>query len=423
MKSRLLPINFWSFAVYSLFFVFVFLRLFYSYNFFNDDLYFYSHAQEDVWTELLFSRYQNWSSRIIVEFFALCAMKIPLLIWEMLYAVFFVFNILAVSYLVGAKELKQKIMVGILLCTVPATFISEAGWVITSVSYVFPLYLGIYGTCSLRDVAEDKNISLGKMVSYVLAVLIAANMEQYCAILTIIFVVALGYYFVIKKRIIPVFMAQIVAIMADIVLFLCSPGNKIRYQMEMNNILPEYETWSFFYKMYKGTTHLLEYVILDGYLLSLLLLSAVFLWVIVYQQKKHILMWFGLLFLAVAVAWILKFKYTYRFLWWADNRLSFEYLFVLFIFLFIVTMLFMIYKNTLGFYEKMLIFGVGILAVVLVGLSPTVFVVGRRVFISLIYVTIVWLASIYVEYDKKVPMLKSLLMMFFIYQLLNYFIN
>ena len=57
-----------------------------------------------------------------------------------------------------------------------------AGWYATTLNYVWPLALGLYGLSYITQVLSNGKISMIQQISYVVASLYAINQEQMCAL-------------------------------------------------------------------------------------------------------------------------------------------------------------------------------------------------------------------------------------------------
>ena len=53
-----------------------------------------------------------------------------------------------------------------------------AGWYATTLNYVWPLALGLYGLSYIIQIISNEKISIAQQISYVVASLYAINQEQ-----------------------------------------------------------------------------------------------------------------------------------------------------------------------------------------------------------------------------------------------------
>ena len=56
------------------------------------------------------------------------------------------------------------------------------GWYATTLNYVWPLALGLYGLSYIIQIISNEKISIAQQISYVVASLYAINQEQMCAL-------------------------------------------------------------------------------------------------------------------------------------------------------------------------------------------------------------------------------------------------
>jgi hypothetical protein len=259
---------------------------------------------------------------------------------------------------------------------------------------------------------KQKKIGILEAVMCVFATLIAANIEQGCLILGGIFVFALGVFYYKYKRIQPLIMIQLGCIMADVVLFVLSPGNKYRYFEEITLRLPEYASWNVFDKAFFGLKHFLDIFFACSYVLELFLLFIAVTLVAAYFRNKSKV---EILLLGVTLClgfFVWQIGVDANIVLEHANDLRWSYLLVLGLVLCAIYSLYRLWGNDIIFYNALVIISLCALSVIIIGFSPTLYASHLRIYLFFIYALIGEILYISVKYDVKIPVLKSMVFLF-----------
>ena len=223
----------------------------------GDDRYFFSildgiSCPEIPQTLLSFAvdRYQTWSSRVVIEVFLVLLSRAPLL-WRVLDAMLMVSIPLSLD---GLLNRKRSLSVSWALCTgmmlFPRNILSAAGYISTSVNYIWPLALGLLALIPLFQTGVlHKKASPLAVAAGLMALLFATNQEQMCLIL-------LGFEAVLLvihrmrglslRKASPIHAAYLLVTLLALVFILICPGNQARYQSEVQSHFPGFDSLSLF---------------------------------------------------------------------------------------------------------------------------------------------------------------------------------
>ncbi|MDO5836442.1 MAG: DUF6056 family protein, partial [Methanobacterium sp.] len=167
----------------------------------NDDMSFGRMFYEQNLLSSLSFHYENWTSRILIEFFLIPLAGLPRIIWNFFDSIVFVLIAVLITKMMWYKEKNEKslvysfiscILVSIYIYTISPA-LHSAGYIATTLNYTWPLFFGLLHFYLVKEyIFTKKNLGpLKKIVIYVLmlfALLFAINQEL------LLFVVS-GVYF------------------------------------------------------------------------------------------------------------------------------------------------------------------------------------------------------------------------------------
>lgn len=222
---------------------------------FADDQVFASIASTDGFNIFQYSvsRYLTWSSRTLLEVLLMWSVSVPPIFWKICDTLIIIAVGVFLSKLLFRDEYRMQgnLVIAALLLLVPYQMMSSAGWIATTVNYIWPLAFGLISLYPLRKLADGQKIRGYEYVLYSVCLLFGANQEQMCAILTAIYGFFTIYMFVKKKIHIYVFI-QFVLCILSLVYILLAPGNDVRTVQETATWYPEHGTFSLMQKMMLG---------------------------------------------------------------------------------------------------------------------------------------------------------------------------
>ncbi len=250
--------NMIPYACLVLFFSFIHMILKSNYG---DDL---SFSQALDHTELLpwlQNRYYTWSSRLILEAVLVLVLRLPIIVWIMLDIgmVLMLFSGLQ-QLLAPEKQLKESMILALLVCTYPFFHMGSAGWVTTTVNYLWPLSLSTYAAGGMARWLRGERIPWYRWLLYGVSALYGCNNE-----LIAIMILAAGFaglLYAIHDQMslgVPVFaiMLSVVSLMFAVT----TPGNSARIASEIINWIPDFPDFSILYKLRIGVVSTMEHFI------------------------------------------------------------------------------------------------------------------------------------------------------------------
>lgn len=218
-------------------------------GFTNDDAFFVSlRSQWDSLFELLVDRYLTDSSRVLSEAILFTLVRMPFFVWQVLDTLIciLVYHCLTVL-LVNDKQSRGNIIVFLAFASYPYMHMGSAGWICTSLNYMWPLATLLYALSGAFRRARGEKIPVWKYILYFAAMVFTANCEQSAAMLAMTFAMAFVFLMIDKKSKWYEFAAVIIGV-AGILFAMLAPGNDERTIMEAENWMPEFFDLTFLEK-------------------------------------------------------------------------------------------------------------------------------------------------------------------------------
>ena len=253
----------------------------------KDDAVFAACWNGQLWS-FLKSRYGRWTSRVVIE-----AALIPLAaypeVWRILNVgiiLLFVWNTADLFGVKSSKKLQAQCILFALIWTVSFDSLCNAGWIATTVNYLWSLSLGTVALRPAKHFFCQERCEAWEYAVCPVCMVYAANMEQMCAILIGIYLLC-GIDMLIKKRRQPKFYYALTGLLALSVCFiLACPGNQLRYADELEKWFPEFETLSFAQKLLWGFIGTVQYYMDEGRFLFMLLPGVLLAQQLLQRNKK-----------------------------------------------------------------------------------------------------------------------------------------
>lgn len=218
--------------------------------------------------EFLSERYQYWTSRLLIEAGAKLLAVSSEWIWRIL-------NILIVMLLVWiaadifglerdhTKRQAQVFFFG-LMWAVPMDCLWEAGWIATTLNYLWPLTLGLVAIRPVKHWVKGEKCSAWEYFICPLCMIFAANAEQCAAILLGVYLLSGGYLLKEKRKLSPFYFLLLGLAAASIAFILAAPGNGKRMMLEAEHFFPEYQSLNIPEKLLMGFVDTAGYYLAAG---------------------------------------------------------------------------------------------------------------------------------------------------------------
>ena len=197
----------------------------------GDTLDFQLMLDKHSFTDIMAIRYWTWSSLLLIEAVLVFVVRVPLL-WACLdilafLAIFHCLNLLA--QLVHVGDASRWAMLCLLLCY-PYPTLSEAGWIPTTVNYIWPLACGLFAglVCAKVFLHNTDAPTPAVKALAALAAVFAANLEQVALVMWCLLVAALWYSLFVEKRLSWYLLLIWALISAECLFIVTCPGNGAR---------------------------------------------------------------------------------------------------------------------------------------------------------------------------------------------------
>lgn len=250
--------------------------------------YFKTKLDEYSLVEFLNMRYQTWSSRLLIEGILVYLAR-NIVLWKVLDCVVWVILGITISFFAPVSDSKKRSWIAIgLVLIYPMLEISSAGWIATTLNYIWPLAFGMIVLLAISRLLQGKKVSLPLFLASVPAVVFAGNMEQMCAILFGSCVLTI-LYMILKKKHIKTWWQLVIwlILLVSELIFICKcPGNKVRAKETIGLYLPYYQKYNFWDKLNLGFLDTMKHLFLSGNLL--MFIFCLFLMALVWMKSDKI---------------------------------------------------------------------------------------------------------------------------------------
>lgn len=153
--------------------------------------------------------------------------------------------------MVDLKQNSTKII--ILTALFPTMVLVDAGFVATTLNYLWPVTFGILNLIPLIDYINDKKSNKALLFILVPLLIYATNMQQMCAVLLAIFVLS-NFYFIVKRKFKPYLLFQLIVTAVGTLssLILNFTGDNSRIIRESERYFPSFGQLNIFEKTELG---------------------------------------------------------------------------------------------------------------------------------------------------------------------------
>lgn len=254
---------------------------------YGDDLIFTHSLDKLSLTEFLGARYLTWSSRIFIEAALVSLVKVPFL-WKVLDTLICVLIVWALSKLFASGNIYRcNIIICCLFFMYPFLHMGTAGWMATTINYLWPLGLGLVSFIPLKKIFLGQSLQKWEYPFYSLGLLYGANLEQMSAVIFGIYATFTLIFYLLKKNNIYVWVQTGLSIIS-LIFILLSPGNKVRFESEVPTWFPDFEQLSFFRKFEIGFSSTLFHFIMTPNIFFGIFCFLIFIFVLLkYKDRLH----------------------------------------------------------------------------------------------------------------------------------------
>ena len=168
----------------------------------------------------------KWSSRVVIEAVMLPLTAVSPWVWRILDVLMLLLLVWITADLFGTeKKLQAQILFFAMLWTVPFFSLSSAGWITTTVNYLWTSDPGSCGLAALEAWLKGEKCPPAEYIVCPLCVLYGANMEQMGAVLLGAYLVMGLYLLAEKRKLSPFYFVQLGLVVLSLLFILWAPGN------------------------------------------------------------------------------------------------------------------------------------------------------------------------------------------------------
>ena len=206
---------------------------------FGDEIQFSKVLNNRTIINYLIFRYNNWTSRLIIEFFlVIWTAYFPRFVWIITDSII---CILIIYYLYKIFIKKENINLAwifvIIFLLYPFKDMGTAGYIATTFNYILPLFGIVYASYILQKSEKGEKIKIYEYILSILATFVGCNAEQSCLIftgfLTIYFIKNL-YLHTFNRKNNKLFIIIYIICIISIIFIITCPGNSVRKIKEID---------------------------------------------------------------------------------------------------------------------------------------------------------------------------------------------
>lgn len=213
-------------------------------------------------------RYQTWTSRVLIEAVAKLLASISDTVWKVLDSLMLSLLVWITADLFGMEgkgtKVRSQIFFFCLLGCLPVLTLNDAGWIATTLNYLWPLTFGLVAMRPLKHWILGERCPAWEYAVCPVCAVFAANTEQGAALLLGVYLLYGGYLIWRKKKPSVFYFILLFLIAASVVFILTAPGNALRFAVEVNQWFPGYDDLNFPQKLLMGFLDSVNYYVSAG---------------------------------------------------------------------------------------------------------------------------------------------------------------
>ncbi len=238
------------------------------------------------WLDFLIGRYHEWSSRIVIEGLLIVMVRWPWL-WKICdTAILVLISILFTRIANPEKSLAKNLILIFSMLVYPVAVIYEVGFVATSLNYTWPFTAALFAITPAIKEFQGREVKKWEYIAACPALFLACFQELICAVLVLVLLGSILYRAVWQRKT-PKYQLACLAICIIMLIFaLTCPGNDNRTMLETADRLPEYANLSLFQKVELGFSSMIKMIFLNRNIF--VLIFCVVLAVSVFLESKKL---------------------------------------------------------------------------------------------------------------------------------------
>ena len=271
-------------------FIILMLILHMTFKLSDDDVYLIQNTlKSSIWEEFgtVIYNFTSWSSRVLVNLPIHIILHLDYRVWLFIEMFMWLTIAAGLSYIfIDNCETRKNIILVSLILMFPFNYVTSAGWITTTMTYIWPLAAGIFALTSTRMWKDGKKFKWYHVALYALITLYGANQEEMSVFLTLCFG-AFAIYTVYKKKSSAVIIMQACISVFNLCFHALTPGNAARAAHESAVYFTDYNTLSLIDKLELGfSSTLYRFVFKSDYIFFFMTL---FILIAVCQKQKKLI--------------------------------------------------------------------------------------------------------------------------------------
>ena len=251
-----------------------------------------TRLKDNVWQEFSSIAYNftSWSSRVLVNLPIHIALHFGLKLWfpgEILMELILILGMIKIF--APKKDFVSCSLLTLFLLMFPFGYMTTAGWVTTTMTYIWPIAMAVFACGTIRDYLDDNRIPIWKAILYCLSMIYAANQEQNSVLLLLVYGVTVAIILVRRekpKKATVVLIIQAMEVLANFLFHVLAPGNSMRREEEVANWFADYDSLSLIDKLEMGfSSTMYEFFFKNCYLM---VTFAILLTILIWHRTKRL---------------------------------------------------------------------------------------------------------------------------------------
>lgn len=255
-----------------------YLVIFFSVKIANDDSVLITEYQNLTWSDhwnLILKDYYSWSSRVLVNFVIHYLLGKPAIIFTILNAFVALALTKSFSKLFGHDNINVNVFIVGMILIYPIQYLGTAGWLVTFMTYFWPMVAGFIALIPIRKVQDSENFRWWQFFIYSVTLIYAANEELELVVLLFVYSIFLVYFLLSKKNH-PFIWVQHALLVLSLIFTITAPGNGNRSGSETFHWFPTYNMLDTVDKIDIGFFSTMQNVIFENHLFMLILTAIMF---------------------------------------------------------------------------------------------------------------------------------------------------
>ena len=223
-----------------------------------DDEFFINRITEYSMEEFLSMRWEEWTSRMLIEFVLCSVLKISKYAWiigQTLAMTLLGYSIIKLFVKEGEHK-KTILSVALTLILIyPMDRMSSAGWGATTVNYIWPFATAMFSLIALKKIWNKEKIKPILYPLYMAGLIFGCNQEQVCALMCLVH----GFFTILliardKTKVSKFWILQTLIVLISLLVIIYCPGNAVRTTSEIATAYPDFESLTLIDKLGLGVT-------------------------------------------------------------------------------------------------------------------------------------------------------------------------